>query len=52
MPTDKGHHPFHTVSMDLAPELTITPDKNRHLLVMVDNFSKLTILVPLKNKSS
>ena len=38
--------------MDLAPELTITSNKNRHLLVVVDNFSKFTLVYPLKNKSS
>ena len=51
-PTDKGHYPFHTVSMDLATELTITNEKNRHMLIIVDNFSKLTLIIPLKNKSS
>ena len=38
--------------MDLAPELTITSKGNRHLLLMVDNFSKFTLLYPLKDKSS
>lgn len=52
IPTEKGHEPFHTISMDLAPELIITPRENRHLLVVVDNFSKFTILIPIKNKSS
>lgn len=52
MPTEKGHHPWHTISMDLAPELKVTSRKNRHLLVIVDNFSKFTLLFPIKNKTS
>ena len=47
MPTEKGHRPFHTISIDLALELTITQRKNRHLAIIVDNFTKFTILVPL-----
>ena len=51
-PINKGHEPFHTVSMDLALELTITPKGNRHLLIMVDNFSKFTLVIPIKDKTS
>ena len=52
IPIDKGHEPFHTISMDLAPELKLTKNNNRHLLVIVDNFSKFTLLYPIKDKSS
>ena len=52
IPTNKGHQPWHTISMDLAPELKVTPRKNRHLLVIIDNFSKFSLLIPIKDKSS
>ena len=47
IPTEKGHHPWHTLSLDLAPELTISDRGNRHLLLVVDNFSKFTLLIPI-----
>ena len=36
--------------MDL--ELTTSSKGNRHLLVIVDNVSKFTLLFPIKDKSS
>lgn len=38
--------------MDLAPELTITAKGNRHLMIVVDNFTKFTMLFPIPDKSS
>lgn len=42
-------HPLQFVAIDLSDELPRTPRANRFLLVIVDQFSKLTQNVPLRS---
>ena len=46
-----ARRPFELISMDLQ-ELPVTPEGNRHLLVMVDYFTRYVEAVPLKDKSA
>lgn len=42
--------PGHTVSMDIFGPLPQTPKGNKYVLVLMDQFSKLTKLYPMKNQ--
>ena len=52
LPLDKGLQPFTYWSVDLATNLPTTPQGNKHLLIVVDPFSKWIELFPLKTKES
>ena len=41
--------PLEDVAMDLLGELVETPQGNKHLLVIIDRFTKLVRIVPLRN---
>ena len=47
--TDTPAEPFDNVSLDTVRKLPTTPDGNRHILTMQDNFSKYCIAVPIPN---
>ena len=52
LPTPKFTAPFKAWAVDYLPSLPESPEGFKHLLVMVDPFSKWTELVPMKSKSS
>ncbi|XP_051161523.1 uncharacterized protein LOC127281712 [Leptopilina boulardi] len=45
--TDTPANPFDKVSLDTVGKLRTTPNGNRHILTMQDNFSKYCIAVPI-----
>jgi len=47
-----AEYPFQTVSVDITGPLPLTKNGNRYILGMIDNFSRYTILVPLKTMNS
>ena len=49
-PTNKGHRPFATWAIDLAPSLPTDKDGDSVLVVAVDCFSKWTELAKLPSK--
>lgn len=51
-PTHKFELPFRCWALDLLPTLPMTKDGFRHLLIMIDPFSKWVEIVPLKSKAA
>lgn len=51
-PTNKFSTPFKCWSIDLLPTLPTTKEGFRHILLMVDVFSKWVEILPLKTKAS
>ena len=47
--TDTPAKPFDKVSLDTVGKLPTTPDGNRHILIMQDNFTKYCIAVSIPN---
>ena len=47
--TDTPAEPFDKVPLDTVGKLPTTPDGNRHILTMQNNFSKYCIAVPIPN---
>ncbi len=45
------NEPWDTVAIDLLT-LPLTTDGHRYLLVAIDHFSRLSVLVPLKDKQA
>jgi transposase InsO family protein len=48
----RAKRPMHTLSIDLFGELPKTKAGNRHLIVIVDHFSKWPHVIPIPNKSA
>lgn len=51
-PTNKFSKPFEAWSIDYMPQLPVTEDGYRHILVCVCVFSKWVELLPMKTKTS
>lgn len=52
LPTPKFAAPFQAWAVDYLPTLPETADGYKHILILVDPFSKWTELIPMKTKSS
>jgi IS30 family transposase len=52
LPTPKFAAPFRAWAVDYLPRLPETAEGYKHLLILVDPFSKWTELVPMKTKTS
>lgn len=51
-PTQKGSAPFQSWAVDYLPRLPESAEGFKHLLVIIDTFSKWVELVPMRSKSS
>lgn len=51
-PIDKKPIPFHTVHADYVGPFPVSTEGYKHILLLIDSFTKFLFIVPLKSESS